>query len=238
MRSIDLDKEREFENSKVLSSEIRSRETKFYTAVEMENQLFEEKTFMWIKDKSVLEVGCSEGRMAEKYINFASSYVGADISDLAIVKAQSKNISKATFICCDAHEIPLEDESFDIVIVNSLLHHLDLEKGLQEISRLLNYGGYLILREPLGINPLFSLYRALTPSSRTPDERPFTFSELRIINKYFGSKEVFYYGGICLFGALINIRWISRQLGYVDRVFAQTPLKYLMWYFSGIFVKK
>ena len=76
-------------------------------------------------------------------------------------------------LCVDAHNIPIEDTSFDCVIVNSLLHHLDLKKALKEIHRVTKKDGYLIFKEPLGTNIFFQIYRKLTPNARTPDEKPF-----------------------------------------------------------------
>ena len=48
---------------------------------------------------------------------------------------------------------------FDFVIVNGLLHHLDLLTTLKEIHRVQMI---LIFREPLGTNPLFQIYRKFT----------------------------------------------------------------------------
>ena len=47
------------------------------------------------------------------------------------------------------------DENFDCVVVNSLLHHLDLLKSFKrEIHRVLK-NGILIFREPLGTKSFF-----------------------------------------------------------------------------------
>ena len=64
-------------------------------------------------------------------------------------------MKNSEFLFIDGHKIPKEDEAFDWVIVNGLLHHLDLVKSFQEINRVLKSGGFLIFREPLGTNPFF-----------------------------------------------------------------------------------
>ena len=85
----------------------------------------------------VLEIGCSNGLAATKYSKYFHSYLGIDISDMAIKKAKSLKLKNAEFICTDAHLLPIEKNTFDCVIVNSLLHHLDLAKSLSEINRVL-----------------------------------------------------------------------------------------------------
>ena len=54
-------------------------------------------------------------------------YWGIDISDEAIKKAKNLKLKNAEFLCIDGHKIPKKDEEFDCVVVNSLLHHLDLK---------------------------------------------------------------------------------------------------------------
>ena len=139
------------------------------------------------------------------------------------------------FYCVDGHKLPLDDNSVDFVIVNSLLHHLDLEVSFKEISRVLNDGGALIFREPLGTNPVFKIYRMLTPNARTIDERPFTFQDLRLMKTYFDlNDQVQGFGFLCIISAFLrnnNLRAFSTSF---DLLISKTPLKYLFWQFSGI----
>lgn len=164
---------------------------------------FNQKTKLEIQGKSVLEIGCSDGKMGEEYSLFCDSMVGVDISDAGIRKAISRKLGNAQFQVCDAHKLPFKDATFDVVIVNSLLHHLDLQIVLSEIDRVLTQGGTLCAREPLGTNPIFYIYRALTPNARTADERPFTFSDLKLMQTFFTEKEVVFFGFLSIFSALL-----------------------------------
>ena len=92
---------------------------------------------------------------AVEYAKHCAQYVGLDISDEAIRVAQQRQIPNCKFICTDGHKLPFDDESLDFVIVNSLLHHLDLDLTFPEISRVLKENGKLIFREPLGTNIFF-----------------------------------------------------------------------------------
>jgi ubiquinone/menaquinone biosynthesis C-methylase UbiE len=46
--------------------------------------------------------------------------------------------------CCEAHELPFEDDSFDLVFGHAVLHHLlDLDAAFREFRRVLRPGGAL-----------------------------------------------------------------------------------------------
>jgi ubiquinone/menaquinone biosynthesis C-methylase UbiE len=177
--------------------------------------------------------------MAKIYSNVVKTYHGCDISDLAILKATDLNLTNCQFLCCDAHELPYQDHSFDVVIVSSLLHHLDLRRALSEINRVLKFGGRMIFREPLGINPIFTIYRLLTPNVRTPDERPFTISDIKEIHKYFNVLDSNYFGFLVLIESYVSLPVVFKVLlERLDRFFSSTWLKYFYWQWSGVGVKK
>lgn len=239
MRRINLEKERELENQKVLNPDTRQAQDGFYRAVAGEIEAHYSRTMDVIKDKSILEIGCSEGKMAIIYSRIVKDYEGCDISDLAISKANGLQLLNSSFTCCDAHHLPYSDGSFDVVIVSSLLHHLDLRVALLEIHRVLNDDGKLIFREPLGINPIFTLYRWLTPNVRTPDERPFTFSDIGLVKSQFNVTVSVYFGFVALICSVIKFpKTLHNVLLSVDRVLSKTLVKYLFWQWSGIGIKK
>ena len=94
----------------------------------------------------------------------------------------------------DAHDLTLEDNRFDIVLGNGILHHLpQLEVALREINRVLKPGGHAIFQEPMGMNPLINFFRFLTPKLRTRDEQPFRMRELRLFQQIFHEVEFVYF---------------------------------------------
>jgi len=238
MRDIDLDAEREYENKKARGENPRSAQGKYYWAINLAVENHNQTTLENIKGKTVLEIGCASGNDAVSYSDRAANYVGVDISDEAIRNANELNLKNSEFLCVDGHKIPKEDASFDCVIVNSLLHHLDLEVTFREIHRLLKEGGVLIFREPLGTNPFFQFYRKLTPSARTVDERPFTFSDLRLMNEYFSFERVQWFGFLNIISAFVKRNAIRLFLTRADHALSRTPIRYFFWQFSGIAKKK
>jgi len=238
MRKIDLKSETAFENKKASGSDVRSSQSKFYWATSVPINEHNNNICRVINGKSVLEIGCASGKEAEIYTKYCSSYIGIDISDIAIENAKALKIENAIFLCVDGHKIPSENSKFDFVIVNSLLHHLDLEVTLKEIHRVLKGDGALLFREPLGTNPIFQLYRFLTPSARTNDERPFTFSDISLMKYYFILDNVRWIGFFSILSAFVRLKSFRTLMTYLDKAMSFTPAKYIFWQFAGSARKK
>lgn len=104
----------------------------------------------------VLELGCGSGYMTRALVNeFPFMAVHAvDISpvflDMARKKIGEDPQRKATFYVCDANFLPFADNTFDVVIGRSVLHHfVDYEKILARIATLLRPGGRAVFYEPV-----------------------------------------------------------------------------------------
>lgn len=120
---------------------------------------------------------------------------GIDISSRRVSEANSlierENLkANATVIKMNAENLEFPDESFDLVVGMAILHHLDLELVLPEISRVLKENGEAIFLEPLGGNPIINYYRKRTPDLRTPDEHPLVEKDFEIIYTYFDCLEM------------------------------------------------
>lgn len=106
------------------------------------------------KKAKVLDVGCGVGHtcghLAQVYED--ASITGVDISLDAIKNAKS-NYEDISFITADACDLPFKDDSFDLVICESVLIFIkDKEKALKEMIRVLKKDGYLLLNELVLIN--------------------------------------------------------------------------------------
>lgn len=88
----------------------------------------------------------------------------------------------------NANRLGFGDETFDLVFGAGILHHLDLPTAIEEVRRVLRPGGTCVFHEPLGVNPVGKLVRALTPSARTADERPLGMDDLRRFAARFESR--------------------------------------------------
>lgn len=152
-----------------------------------------------VSGKRVLDYGCGKGDYAVRLLAMGAYVEGIDIARTYIdecsqvAREGGYDPSRYRFQVMDAHRLEFPDDHFDIVVGNGILHHLDFELALSEIRRVLKPGGRAIFQEPVAGNPLLRLFRLLTPSARTEDERPFTRADLRrmergwvVENRYYG----------------------------------------------------
>jgi SAM-dependent methyltransferase len=143
------------------------------------------------RGKLVLDYGCGPGYLTEYlFERGAAEVTGIDVSEgeieQAVENAARLGVAERThFFAADAHATGLPDDSFDLIVGESILHHLDLRVALEEIRRIMRPGGRAVFLEPLWHNPILRLGRALTPSARTPDEHPLTTSDWELCASIF-----------------------------------------------------
>ena len=150
------------------------------------------------KNKIVLDYGCGTGSLTQKIARLnPTKLTGIDISEVSINNAieNAKNLNlQIEYIIDNCEATKLKIETFDLVFGSGILHHLNLNKAINEINRVLKNGGEMVFLEPLGTNPLINFYRRLTPNSRSLDEHPFLKKDFDLINSLFNHVTVKYYG--------------------------------------------
>jgi len=101
------------------------------------------------KGKKVVDIGSGKGTtvcyLAQKY---GCQVVGVDMSEKmvghAIEMAKKKGLGdRVGFTRADAHNLPFEDESFDIVLTECTTVLIDKEKAFSEYLRVAKPGGYI-----------------------------------------------------------------------------------------------
>ena len=102
------------------------------------------------KFETLLDAGCATGPMlsllTKEYPN--KNYVGLDLSPKMIEIGKQKNLINTIFIEGDCENMPLEDNTFDIVINSQSFHHYPNPVAFfKEVHRVLKPGGKLILRD-------------------------------------------------------------------------------------------
>ena len=190
-------REKEFHNK--LQSKKKGRfENIFYKALHNMYEDFNLLVYEKANKKIVLDYGCGIGSVTEKVAKLnPEKLVGIDISEISINKAieSAKDLKLHIEYSVDNCEnLKLTENTFDLVFGSGILHHLNVEKAMSEIRRVLKDSGEMVFLEPLGTNPLINLYRKLTPNSRSVDEHPFIKKDFDLINSLFKNVRISYYG--------------------------------------------
>lgn len=107
------------------------------------------------KSARAIEIGCGEGFSTQRLSGLLPKNVKLDASEYVtemVPRAQERN-PKVTVTEESVYELQHKDNEYDMVFLLEVLEHLDFpEKGLEELQRITQPGGYLVLgvpREPL-----------------------------------------------------------------------------------------
>lgn len=234
-----VDKEKQFHNEYFANYSVRERENRFYEGCSKDIVL--EYVFgrmQDIKGKRVLYYGCGENiSVYERFKELGAEMVLIDISDVALEKIKAKYPEADTRVM-DAQDMDFKDEEFDLVFGRAILHHLDLNRALKEVKRVLKPNGKAIFIEPMNINPFIRLYRKMTPNARTQDEHPFVLKDIRLIRESFKGFTARYFYFTALMAIVKKTKAkeaVLRKLCVADEwIFKICPvLKYMAW--IGVF---
>lgn len=143
-----------------------------------------------VHGKTVLDLGCGSGEVVVPLAKRGAGVIGIDISpeliDLAQERIRQARVP-AILRVASAYDTGLPDESVDLVLCISVLHHLDLAMVREEIRRVLRKGGMVILKEPIRLSRTFRFVRSLFPAREDVSqyEHPLTSQELAAIQRDF-----------------------------------------------------
>ncbi|HEY6642229.1 MAG TPA: class I SAM-dependent methyltransferase [Povalibacter sp.] len=237
-----IERERDFHNQRFVENNAsrESRTRRFYDAIAYGFEGFRQRVTEASHGRCVLEYGCGAEIMAFDLAQVAKQVIGIDISDVAIAQAQhiagQRALQNVKFSVDNAEDMRLADDSVDVVIGAGIVHHLDIEKSMQELHRVLRKGGTAIFAEPLGHNPVLNWVRNKTPEMRTPDEHPLLARDLRQMARGFASSKVVYFGLVSPLLGLVtsNVksdRLLTRAVWAIDRALCRVPgLRRFAWY--------
>jgi SAM-dependent methyltransferase len=192
-----IERERQFHNQR-FTEETRLHQGKYYAAIKPITDRFARVVEERSRGADVLEYGCAKGDRSLRLAPLAKTITGIDISDVAVAQgnaaAAAAGLANCKFLAMNAEEMTFPDESFDLVFGCGIVHHLDIERSLREVRRVLRPGGRALFTEPLGINPLINAYRDRTPEARTPDEHPLLRQDFRVAERIFGQTKITFCG--------------------------------------------
>lgn len=186
-----------------------------------------------------LDYGCGDGLLSFLMAEAGADVVGIDISPVSVrsadQEAQRRGV-RIQFQVMDCENLGFPDESFDLVNVSGVLHHLDVHRAYSELARVLKPGGTILCVEALAHNPIFHGYRKLTPHLRTAFEANHILRRRDVVaaRRHFGRIDWKFFHLFSLAAVPFRNFWIfDPLLGALDAVdsvcLSVPPLRWWAW---------
>ena len=95
--------------------------------------------------QTLLDVGCGTGHWSAFFVGMAYKVTGIDVSP-AMVEVARSAAPECTFRVADAHQLPFDDETFDVVASMATLEFLpDQATAIREMARCAREHGHLLV---------------------------------------------------------------------------------------------
>lgn len=103
-----------------------------------------------VTGRQVVDAACGEGYGSAMLSHWAASVIGVDIDPEAVAHAKRRyQAGNLDFRCADCTELPLADDSADVVVSFETLEHLAAQDQLlAEFRRVLRPNGFLLISSP------------------------------------------------------------------------------------------
>jgi SAM-dependent methyltransferase len=126
---------------------------------------------------AILDLGCAAGWNMSRFVQYGRCPFGLDVVPERVQLARAHG----PVMLASGLQLPLADESLDVVYVQHVLHHIgDVRQALREARRCLKPGGTLFLVETVEDNPIIRYGRRLYPKWLGDEiNAPFTFAGLQ-----------------------------------------------------------
>lgn len=155
-----------------------------------------------LDSKHILELGCGS---ADKTRDIATSGSGREITALEVDEiAHEKNLRitdlpNVAFSLSGAQDIPLDEESVDVVFMFKSLHHVPvelMETSMQEIRRVLKPGGLAYISEPVFAGEFNEILRLFHDEQKVREAAFSTLTKVVDDGLFSLVEEVFFYSPI------------------------------------------
>lgn len=166
MHASNVNSEKSFDNFDEFARDYREIHNENIRLTGADSHYFSEFKVKWLREyygssepESILDLGAGDGTCLSYFSRYfpASCLFGIDVSEKSIEEAAAKNIPKTSVLAYNGTEIPVEPESFDLILVATVMHHIrfELHEGLmKEALRVLKPGGKIFIVEHNPWNPV------------------------------------------------------------------------------------
>ncbi|USN99885.1 MAG: methyltransferase domain-containing protein [Phycisphaeraceae bacterium] len=184
----------------------------------------------------VLDIGCGLGESSVYFATQGADVTATDISPGMVRTteqlAQAHGVS-VRGVVSEAESLGIEDNSFDVVYIANLIHHVTDKDALwRQVSAALRPGGLFVSWDPLRYNPVINVYRRMATEVRTDDEFPLGFDDARRAAEHFsevGHRE-FWIATLALFAKYYAIDRVHPNADrYWKRILKESPASLWWW---------
>jgi SAM-dependent methyltransferase len=175
-----------------------------------------------MQGKSVVDIGCGDGFSTFHYWDGAhpARMAGVDPAPNAIKVANSKRGERPIeFRVLEDHHVPFDDASFDLAIVQGVLHHAD--EPQTTIREALRVAREVVILEPNGLNLGLKLVERAQPYHRQHNERSYTPRRLRSWVEAAGGRVTAEKFGVCV--PIFSPGWLARPMAVAEPVVEAIP---------------
>jgi SAM-dependent methyltransferase len=173
--------------------------------------------------RTVLDVGCGDGfytfRMWDS--GLPKRMISADAAFQAIkIAREGKADRPIAFVVADARLLPFPDDTFDLVVLQSILHHDDNPFGI--IREAFRVAPEILIHEPNGNNPGLKVIEKTSRYHREHNEKSYSSRQLDRWVRHAGARVVRQqFAG---FVPMFCPDWLARMMKVVEPVMEQLSL--------------
>lgn len=173
--------------------------------------------------RSVLDMGCGDGFYSIQIWDSGSprKLIGVDAAEQAIKVANAnKQQRPVQFIVGNAHRLPWPDNSFDVALIQSILHHDDDPQDMiREVFRL---APEMLIHEPNGNNLGLKITEKTSHYHREQREKSYTSIQMNRWIKKVGGKII--YRQFAGFVPMFCTDGLARVMKLIEPVLERIPL--------------
>ena len=175
-----------------------------------------------LEGRSLIDIGCGDGFSTMKFWDrvHPSRMAGVDPAPNAIKVADAKKGDRPIeFKSFDGKRVPFDDATFDVSILQGVLHHAHDPAGT--IREALRVAREVVLLEPNGYNAGLKVIEKVSPYHREHNERSYTRRSLRGWVENAGGKvadEKF-----ALFVPIFSPEWLAKAMKAVEPALEAAP---------------
>lgn len=175
-----------------------------------------------IRGRSVLDVACGDGFYTFRFWDSGNPkrLVAADAAVTAVQVAAGKSVSRPIrFLVADAHRLPFPGDSFDVVLLQSVLHHDgDPLHMIQEAFRI---APRVIIHEPNGNSPGLKIIEKSSRYHREHNEKSYSAKQMKRWIRVAGGSVV--YEKTAGFVVMFCPDWLARTMKFLEPAVERLP---------------